>query len=111
MTNANIILNESIRLMNEGIIGTTGRTFEIVDENGETKQIAEPEALHTYQAWKQMGYQVQKGEKAIAKFKIWKCTRKAEEIETENGEIVIDKKKMFLVNASFFKASQVAKIQ
>ena len=35
MTNAQIIFNESVRLMEEGIIGTTGLKIEVVMENGE----------------------------------------------------------------------------
>ena len=44
MTNAQIIFNESMRLVQEGKIGTTGRIFIFEDENGKHK-VPEPEAL------------------------------------------------------------------
>lgn len=34
MTNAQIIFNEAVELMKNGKIGTTGRQFEVEDENG-----------------------------------------------------------------------------
>ena len=68
MTNAQIIMNESINLLENGIIKGTGRMLEalIVDKDGnETKKLVEePEAIHTYAVWKQLGFQVKKGEKA-----------------------------------------------
>ena len=58
--------------------------------------------LYTYQEWKQRGYQVQKGQKAILTTKLWKqVTKKIEGIET---------KKFYLVNASLFHESQVQPI-
>ena len=55
--------------------------------------------LYTYQEWKQRGYQVQKGQKAMLSTKLWKqVTKKIEGIET---------KKFYLVNASLFHESQV----
>lgn len=110
MTNAQIIMNQSIELMKAGIIGTTGRQFEatIINGDGEEEKIVidEPEEIHTYATWKKLGYQVQKGEKAIAKFTIWKHVVKKAKSEDEE-----DESKMFLKQASWFKASQVAPIQ
>lgn len=85
MTNYQIILNESIRLMNEGIIGTTGRKITVehekVNEDGEKEVVKEiidePEEIHTFADWKSRGYFVQKGQKAKAKFMIWNFTSKA----------------------------------
>lgn len=85
MTNYQIILNESIRLMNEGIIGTTGRKITVehekVNEDGEKEVVKEiidePEEIHTFADWKSRGYFVQKGQKAKAKFMIWNFTNKA----------------------------------
>lgn len=109
MTNAMIIMNESIGLMEEGIIGTTGKTIKVkMIENGEEieKEFDEPEPIHTYQTWKKLGFQVQKGQKAIAQFVIWKhVTKKAK----EEGEE--DETKMFMKKASWFKLSQVAPIE
>lgn len=111
MTNAQIIMNESINLLENGIIKGTGRMFEavIVDKDGnETKKmVEEPEALHTYAIWKQLGYQVKKGEKAVASFTIWKCvTAKQNE---ENAEEQPENK-MFMKKAHFFTIGQVEKI-
>lgn len=39
--------------------------------------------IHTYQCWKSLGYQVKKGEKAIAKFAIWKYTKGKKKDESE----------------------------
>lgn len=104
MTNQEIITEARFALMKQGIIGTSGRMIEVTDKDGNKKQIAEPEEIHTYQAWKDLGYQVQKGQKAIARFTIWKHTEK------ENKETGKKDEKMFMKNACFFKASQVEAI-
>lgn len=110
MTNAQIIMNESINLLEAGIIKGTGRMLEavIVDKNGnETKKLVEePEAIHTYATWKQLGYQVKKGQKAKASFLIWKYVegKKQEESEEEPDS------KMFMKKAHFFTMDQVEKI-
>ena len=69
MTNVQIIAGEQVRLLSEGILR--------VMDNGEIQPI------HTYATWKSMGYQVKKGEKAVAKFPIWKfvSAKKKEEDE------------------------------
>ena len=114
MTNAQIIMNQSIQLMKDGIIGTTGRILEYLDAEGNKQTMQEPEPIHTYRAWKEMGYQVRKGEKSVAQFVIWKHTgSKAEELPMEDGSAVKvqDKGRMFMKQASFFKASQVDRIE
>lgn len=65
-----IILLESVKLMEQGIIGETGETIVYEDGKGNKKQVKMPEPIHTYQKWKELGYQVRRGEKAIAKFQI-----------------------------------------
>jgi len=104
MTNAQIISEARFALMEQGIIGTTGRVLQVVDSDGNQTEIPEPEEIHTYQAWKELGYQVQKGQKAIAQFTIWKHTTRTNK---ETGE---DEQKMFMKNSSFFKRSQVEAI-
>ena len=47
MTNEMIILNARFELMEEGILQGTGNIIEVEDENGEKKQIEEPEEIHT----------------------------------------------------------------
>ena len=104
MTNAMIIFWKAVELMDEGILQGSGHTVTIQGEDGEIEMEA-PEAIHTYQRWRELGYQVRKGEKAIASIRIWKHTAKArQEDPTEMEE------KMFMKNASFFKVSQVDKI-
>ena len=109
MTNAQIIMNESINLLENGIIKGTGRMLEavIVDKDGnETKKLVEePEAIHTYAAWKQLGYKVKKGEKAKASFIIWKHVPGKKEENDEQEE-----SKMFMKKAHFFTIDQVEKI-
>ena len=106
MTNAQIIFNARVKLMEEGKIGTTGRAVEVMNQNGETVILPEPEQIHTYAAWKELGYQVQKGQKAIAKFTIWKYAGKV--IETEDG--TEEHGKCFMKCAAFFHAGQVEAI-
>lgn len=117
MNNSTIILLNSIDLMNAGIIGTTGRTVVIKDEEGNDKEIMEPEPIHTFQAWKQMGYIVKKGEKSIATIRIWKYTKKvigeAKVTDLKTGETTtepVESENMFKKDAYFFKRSQVEKI-
>lgn len=105
MTNASIILAERFRLMKQGIIKGTGEIVT-VEENGVKKQVEMPEKIHTYNAWKSMGFQVQKGEKAVAQFTIWKY--KNSKTDEETGEQ--DSGRMFMKKSSFFTARQVKKI-
>ena len=110
MTNAQIIFNERVRLMEEQRIGTTGRTLEVINMKGETEFINEPEEIHTYQAWKALGYQVKRGEKAIAKFTIWKYKAGKVEVEAE-GEEEEQKGRMFMKMSHFFSESQVEAVK
>ena len=108
MTNAEIILQNSIFLMEEGLLKGTGEIITIKDEKGE-RQVQMPEPIHTFQTWKKLGYQVQKGEHAIAKFPIWKFKpNKKQKAEEEEGE---DQKpqtgRCFMKVAFFFTADQV----
>lgn len=47
MTNANIILNESIKLMENGILAGNGEFITIETDAGK-KQIEIPEEIHTF---------------------------------------------------------------
>ena len=106
MTNAMIILMESVKLMEQGVIGTTGRTFTVMQDDGTEKVLCEPEAIHTFSHWKHMGFSVKKGEHAVAKFPIWSGTEKTvrDEDGNETGEKVT---KLYMRNAFFFTAAQV----
>lgn len=65
MTNNMIILMERVELMKHGILDGTGVYMTVEDKDGNKQQVEIPEEIHTYAKWKQMGYQVQKGQKAI----------------------------------------------
>lgn len=113
MTNAQIVMAEQFRLMEEGIIGTTGRELTFVDDAGNETSCMEPEAIHTFATWKQLGYKVKKGSKAVAQFPIWKYRAGKKEVEMTNVEtgqnekVEVDNSKMFMKMASWFSASQV----
>lgn len=105
MTNKQIIFNEEQKLAEQGKIKYTGRMVIIqgIDEN--PVEYKETEQIHTFAAWKELGYVVCKGQKAVAKFPIWKyVSRKNEETDEENS-------KMFMKVAAFFSSSQVEKLQ
>jgi len=95
-----IILNERVRLMEEGKIGDTGRVVIIEDGDGNKRELKEPEEIHTFQAWKAQGKSVKKGEHAVTFLMIWKQVEK----KVDDGE---KQKKMILKRSAFFAASQV----
>lgn len=105
MTNAQIIFIEGQKLAESGVIAYTGKTYKALDMAGNEVEGKETEPIHTYATWKQMGFQVQKGQKAIAKFPVWKYTSKVNE---ETGEE--ENAHMFMKTASFFKLTQVEPI-
>lgn len=76
MTNQEIILRESIRLMNDGVIAGSGRYVTMTDNSGAEMTIELPEAIHTFSAWKKAGFAVKRGEHAIACFPVWKYTQR-----------------------------------
>lgn len=119
MTNATIILNESLRLMEEGKLNGSGQFAEIETDNG-IQTIELPEAIHTFNGWKQRGYVVKKGEKSSIKFPIWKHTTKM--LKTDTGNAELDKMNaninaqggktnMFMKTAAFFTFAQVEPIK
>ena len=119
MTNAMIILTESVKLMEAGVLAGTGQFMEVEDADGNKKQLEMPEQIHAFSAWKSMGYSVKKGEHAVAKFPIWKHTTKMLDVNTGNPEMDKmnaeinsqgGKSNMFMKVAAFFKYSQVEKI-
>lgn len=97
MTNAEIIYRTSIDLVKAG-------KLNMVTVNG----IEMPEELHTFAAWRSMGYSVKKGEKSDIKITIWKHTSKTVEDEKTHEET--EKSSMFMKTAAFFRFSQVEKI-
>lgn len=114
MTNNDIIFAESQKLAEQGIIDYTGRTFIFEDADGNKTEVKETEPIHTFAAWKSLGYKVKKGEKAVAQFVIWKHSKpKMTELPQPDGEtaLVPDKGRMFMKKASFFRACQVEKME
>lgn len=107
MTNEQIIFNARCELLEAVKIGTTGRTLTIENPDGTRSQMPEPEEMHTFAAWKSIGYSVKKGEKAITKITIWKHS--AKKVESEDGTEE-EKNRMFMKTAAFFAASQVERI-
>lgn len=111
MTNAMIVLLESVKLMEQGIIKGSG----IKGLTPEGKEIELPEPIHTYQSWKQLGYQVKKGSKAVAKFPVWKyITGKMTEAEVRDDvDVEKNENKGYcrMKVASFFTREQVEEIE
>ena len=111
MTNEQIIFNESRRLLKEGILKSTG-FVDMINDDGTKTKIELPEPIHTFQTWKSLGYVVKKGEKAIAKFPIWKFTQKDKPEDELTGNPIEDAPvtNMFMKMSAFFTFSQVEKI-
>lgn len=107
MTNEQIIMKEKIDLLKEGKIKTTGRILTIPLADGSVVQIPETEQIHTFQGWKERGYLVRKGEKAITKFAVWHYSKSKKIKVTPDGEE--NNGKCYLRMSSFFSASQVEK--
>lgn len=107
MTNQMIILQQQDELAKAGILNYTGREIEVTLPDESVIIIKEVEEIHTYARWKELNYQVQKGEKAIAQFMIWKHVsgKKKKETDEESTD------RMFMKKASFFKRSQVREIE
>ena len=97
MTNAEIIMAARMELAKAG-------KLEII--NGE------PQEIHTYNAWKRLGFQVLKGQKAVCMLRIWKPIPKkgTKPVQIEDEEDNEQKPWMMPKNAFFFSASQVDSI-
>ena len=111
MTNEQIIFNARVELLENGIIGTTGKQIQVEDAEGNKRTLDEPEQIHTYAGWKALGFQVRRGEHTIANFQIWKHTTKKIKAEADTAEATVDEQEfMFLTKAFFFTSSQVEQI-
>ena len=104
MTNAMIILLESSKLMEQGKLKGSGQFVEIETENG-NKKLEMPEEIHTYAKWRELGYQVRRGEKSEIKIRVWKYRGRVQTDE-ESGEEV-QTGSCFMKLASFFTMAQV----
>lgn len=68
-------------------------------------KISEDESIHTFATWNYYGYTVKKGQKAIARFSIWKYVKDKKATEKRGEETT----KCVLVNSCFFASHQVEK--
>lgn len=108
MTNATIIFNESLKLMEQGILKGTGEFLDVKREDGTSEKLEVPEEIHTFNGWKKRGFAVRKGEKSQIKFTIWKFIKGSAKTNDEENEEVNGHCIMKL--SAFFKASQVEKV-
>lgn len=97
MTNQEIITRQTLALIEAGIIGAN-------------------EQIHTFADWKNSGYIVKKGSKAVAKFTIWKYSDKPSKAQIEARKAAGSDEEApsphyFMTNAAFFSSSQVEKIE
>lgn len=108
MTNAQIIFNASVKLMEDGVIKGTGRMFCFEDEDGTRHELEEPEALHTFATWKELGRVVKKGEKCRARIQIWKyCQgKKQEDVSADADGEAENNGKCYMKTAFFFTLDQ-----
>lgn len=106
MTNAMIVLLEQVKLAEAGVLKYTGRMIKGINPmTGEPTEIQEIQPIHTYARWKKMGYQVRRGEKAVAKFAIWKYTeKKTDDMDEEEAQ---KRGYCYLKNSSWFTDEQV----
>lgn len=110
MTNEQIILENSIFLMENGVIQPTDQMMVFVDGKGK-REINVPEEIHTFQGWKKLGYQVQKGEKSVAKFPIW-IYKNGKAKKSEKGEEEPETPdRCYMKMSFFFTRKQVKEIE
>lgn len=113
MTNEQIIFNNSVFLMEQGLLKGTGEKVMFMDEQGE-REVEVPEEIHTFNEWKRMGFMVKKGEHAIAKFPIWQLAGKGrKKKDDEAGEEDAEKKtggRFYMKVAFFFTREQVKEL-
>lgn len=64
------------------------------------------EEVHTFVVWKNLRYRVKKGERAAFSERIWKTVKNKKDEDKD-----VQTSRMFLVNAYFFKRSQVESIK
>ena len=107
-TNEMIILDHAQQLAEEGKIAYTGNTVTLETVDGEGIVFKETKQIHTYARWKAMGFQVRRGEKAVAKFKVWKhVAGKKKDDDGEEKTAEAGRGKMFFKQAAFFSVAQV----
>ena len=109
MTNAEIIFNNRVFLMEQDVIkGIPGMLITVSDDSGD-REIMMPEEIHTFEEWKKMGYQVQKGQKAVAKFQIWMPKKNKKKADSEDGAEEKEEAKGFYKKVAFFFTQEQTK--
>lgn len=115
MTNNQIIFSAEQELAEQGTIKYTGNVIKGVTPEGLEVEYKETEALHTYKEWQQLGFQVQKGQKAVVKLTIWNFTNKpskaAKEAAEKAGKEPDATARYYMKEAAFFSTSQVEPIK
>ncbi len=109
MTNSEIIFKNQLRLMEKGLLGSTGRMIKVETDDGE-KELPEPQQIHTYAGWLDLGYRVRHGQHAIADFPVWKMRPAGKRKDKKTGAEVSYEQKMMMVKAFWFSQDQVEKI-
>lgn len=109
ITNSQIILTQSLELMKQGILKGSGEMAVQELPDGTKIEIELPEVIHTYNGWKERGYQVRRGQKAKATFTIWRYIGKKVQDE-ESGEFETVDGRCIPKKASFFTIDQVDRI-
>ena len=105
MTNEQIIYENSVALMKQGILKCAGKMPYIDEETGEESEVDMPECIHTFQGWRELGYKVKRGEHHIAEFAIWSPVKQKKQDDDEDKP----KQRMYLRRAFWFTMSQVEK--
>lgn len=65
--------------------------------------------IHTYAKWRELGYQVKRGETSQHKITIWKCAVKVKHNDEDNADY--ESSKLFMKTAAFFTVNQVEPIK
>lgn len=65
MVNSEKIWKARLELLAAGKIKGTGEYMEVVDEDGNKKQIEIPEEINTYPRWQELGRKVRKREPSV----------------------------------------------
>lgn len=109
LTNGQIIMQASLELMKQGILKGSGEMAMQELPDGTKIEIELPETIHTYNGWKERGYQVKKGQKAKASFTIWRYIGKQVQDE-ESGELETVDGRCIPKKASWFTIDQCERI-
>lgn len=110
MTNAEIVLRNRVFLMEQEVIkGVPGTALHWKDEQGE-RDLLMPEEIRTFDEWKKLGFIVQKGQHAVAKFQIWMPRKGKAKPEDEEQQEAGAPKGFYKKMAFFFTAEQVKEV-